>query len=414
MGVGRRVAGGDRQAGGRRGKFSGDIVLRLFAKRKEDCSDADPVFDDYVHISAQSWNPVQPSFRRLVVVPREEAPCPVHASCLLLLGLHVYQTVYEYCRERAALRNDVATCRMSVYRLWNAPKPIAEMHVDHVEVELASDLTVFEVNPFTEGGSKVKSSCDKFEKALAELSSGSSSSDEEPKEKEQEKPDDDGDKDISRAAIEDAASNDSFPVSWAMGLEPAEAPDHECDIAEMADLCEDEAGVIENGPGGPDEHGSEDTLSLGSSVVEALENMEADPNTMPEAELADLEQDIEARAILETPHGLIRYYDYGPKRYMVAECRRHGKRCRCTKVTTSSVANPAQGRPLGFLLAWLKLAKDHKSHLSHVHLAKPSPQLRREARTELFFLDGAQFFSEQFERPRDMSVMEEEEPEGTP
>lgn len=90
---------------------------------------------------------------------------------------------------------------------------------------------------------------------------------------------------------------------------------------------------------------------------------------------------------LVLPDGIGEVHFYPSQFSMCAFCRQH-ERCRKTKTTKPSQTNEGQGRPLGYLIAWLQLGKSEESHWSHVNACVPTLQQREEARTLFLMLDA--------------------------
>lgn len=99
-------------------------------------------------------------------------------------------------------------------------------------------------------------------------------------------------------------------------------------------------------------------------------------------------------------HGVLRIYTFETRREIYAECpiKSHGL---CVKSrTVNAGVRPGQGRPLGFLTAWLRDGPSHPNALSHkASSALLTREQRREARRSLEGLRHLEFFKS-FERPR--------------
>ena len=63
-------------------------------------------------------------------------------------------------------------------------------------------------------------------------------------------------------------------------------------------------------------------------------------------------------------------------------------------------ARGGQGRPLGFLTAWLQSQFDFRDQASHCHRCRPSYEARCESRSFLLGLEGGQAWSDRVERAR--------------
>ena len=114
--------------------------------------------------------------------------------------------------------------------------------------------------------------------------------------------------------------------------------------------------------------------------------------------------------------GYLRYYG-GDKPFIVAHCTIHGDReCRLTRSTAASGARTraAQGRPLGFLLAWLRCGcRADFVEASHHKTMRPWPSYDDRSRAREEFAaepDAALWFAVERDRRDD----EAEEPEKAP
>ena len=100
--------------------------------------------------------------------------------------------------------------------------------------------------------------------------------------------------------------------------------------------------------------------------------------------------------------GSIHYY---PKSntftaFCAAHKNEHSSDCRKSRTSKASAQRPSQGRPLGFLVAWLQEANQHADKSEHVHVSHPSLQACRDGRRHLVGLgDDVQEFLA-FERPK--------------
>ena len=98
-----------------------------------------------------------------------------------------------------------------------------------------------------------------------------------------------------------------------------------------------------------------------------------------------------ALAAIDCPGGRIVAYGL-PEQYFVAECTRHGDRCRLTRTRIGNEHSPAlaaRGRPLGLLLAWLGCVPSFvEETVAHVHAWYPSFDERSRERRKL--LDRAE------------------------
>jgi len=109
--------------------------------------------------------------------------------------------------------------------------------------------------------------------------------------------------------------------------------------------------------------------------------------------------------------GCIKYYIQSSS--FVAECSRHHGRCRLTRTSNASTCKRAQGRPLGLMAAWLAdhMVQNREDHCNTLYVAMAySHELRLQKRLEL--VGRARL--EAFERPRDASRDEPEEPIAQP
>ena len=114
--------------------------------------------------------------------------------------------------------------------------------------------------------------------------------------------------------------------------------------------------------------------------------------------------------------GDIRFY--ADRSVLQAKCTNpeHGD-CRITRTTQPHPSNPArhtarggQGRPLGFLSAWLQAQFDFPDQASHCHRCKPTYEARCESRSFFVGLEGGQAWSDRVERARDTDAGEDVEP----
>lgn len=95
--------------------------------------------------------------------------------------------------------------------------------------------------------------------------------------------------------------------------------------------------------------------------------------------------------------GSVRYYPVSST--MQAYCPHHGSDCRKTR-TVKPGRPEHQGRPLGFLLSWLKDCANHETKQQHIHEhRKYTHAVRAEAREEFMQREGASAFAE-YERAR--------------
>ena len=92
-----------------------------------------------------------------------------------------------------------------------------------------------------------------------------------------------------------------------------------------------------------------------------------------------------------TPVGKITYYAKG--RRFVAHCtetERHGKLCRKQKFAYRSASTPGQGRPLGYLMAWLENS-NFDTHRAHIDETVYTPlEIRAAARQRLHDTPGSE------------------------
>lgn len=115
-----------------------------------------------------------------------------------------------------------------------------------------------------------------------------------------------------------------------------------------------------------------------------------------------------AEVELVTPYGTMRYYST-TKRF-AAQCNKHGKACKKERKQNEG-ANPSQGRPVGYLYAWMKRQHHDTAH-QHVHReAEQTLQARQAAREELKQLVGAAAL---FNKERKQRPGEPEEPIPSP
>ena len=93
-----------------------------------------------------------------------------------------------------------------------------------------------------------------------------------------------------------------------------------------------------------------------------------------------------------------------------AKCPIHPN-CWKTKTLKSSTRNRNQGRPLGFLAAWVAQASDYESKDDHIHLCRPSFQERKAARQTLKAEANSPMF---FGLERAQAAGEDSEPDACP
>ena len=77
-------------------------------------------------------------------------------------------------------------------------------------------------------------------------------------------------------------------------------------------------------------------------------------------------------------------------------CSGHGSRCRKVRTAKARAAKPAQGRPIGYLAAWL--AQHAATQDEHKHIPLPSFEARLAARQVVQDLPGARAALLDFER----------------
>ena len=95
--------------------------------------------------------------------------------------------------------------------------------------------------------------------------------------------------------------------------------------------------------------------------------------------------------------GSVRFYPVSST--MQAYCPKHGSDCRKTR-TVKPGRQEHQGRPLGFLLAWLEGCANHGTRHQHIHEHRRYPHAVRAAAREQFMRrEGASAFAE-YERDR--------------
>ena len=112
---------------------------------------------------------------------------------------------------------------------------------------------------------------------------------------------------------------------------------------------------------------------------------------------------------LAVPGGFIAYYD-GRKDFY-ANCKRHVCDCRKVRTSTGKEAKPQQGRPLGFLMAWLQMKSKNNATHSSILDETIDWEIRSNARIELAKIPGSEhlFNAERSKRPGEW-----DEPEFTP
>ena len=95
-----------------------------------------------------------------------------------------------------------------------------------------------------------------------------------------------------------------------------------------------------------------------------------------------------AHSHLQTPHGLLRFYDYGDDAYFMAYCiiKGHPKSCRRTKAAygSSKKNREGQGRPVAFLYWWLQQhSMPHDEHTRLLCADAASFSIRKDCRGDL-------------------------------
>ena len=105
------------------------------------------------------------------------------------------------------------------------------------------------------------------------------------------------------------------------------------------------------------------------------------------------------------PSGSIVWYAHSQD--MTAFCSTPGHlECRKTRTARAGI-RPGQGRPLGFLMAWLEKGHEHADQQAHVHRCRVTHQERRDGRLLLMQQDGWQEIANK-ERPQRGDEREEE------
>ena len=111
----------------------------------------------------------------------------------------------------------------------------------------------------------------------------------------------------------------------------------------------------------------------------------------------------EAVLRLKVPGGTLVYYEH--TKDVTAYCDRHPE---CRKTRTTRPGNKrGQGRPLGFLLAWLGKAADYTNQSTHVHRCRVTLEDRRAGRMLLMLQEGWETLGNK-ERPQRADEAEEE------
>ena len=137
-----------------------------------------------------------------------------------------------------------------------------------------------------------------------------------------------------------------------------------------------------------DDSNSSSSSSSSSSEADAEPKVRADPT---------------ADERIEYRNGSIRY-NYKTCN-LVAHCSIHPKNCRKTR-TAKPGRNSGQGRPIGFLAAWLDAAEAHEDGRAHNSQCQPSLEDRQKARAHFKQLPGAANLL-QFERQQEAGEPEE-------
>lgn len=183
-------------------------------------------------------------------------------------------------------------------------------------------------------------------------------------------------------------------------LEPG-ATEAEDEVGGVANIIGEIAGAPEVGDGGPP--GPEAPAPAANPPPPA-----APAAVVPRPPAATAPCEVPFRFVLQTEGGSITWYCYSD--VFVASGRHHGASCRKHRTSHPSDRRLAQGRPLGWMLAWLDSYADHGSAASHRQFV-PSLEARIAARARLHGLDDA---GPLMDRERLVREDEGPEPEANP
>lgn len=178
---------------------------------------------------------------------------------------------------------------------------------------------------------------------------------------------------------------------------------------------ESDADVGEEVEGAPDP-GEDDALG-------GLDVPAGGDDAPPEVPLG-ADRPARARALLDVQlgaHGRIAYYEYpvsGRKIFQATCGNKAHKGCQKTRSAKEDAAKPAQGRPLGFLVAWLLQSDDWETKGGHflVDVAQPGLAPNQDARSVARAIAHIDFvgFADLEEKERDPRDGEDVEPELCP
>lgn len=193
-------------------------------------------------------------------------------------------------------------------------------------------------------------------------------------------------------------------------------PDDGGDLSDASDgeedvLAEALAGIMDDLEAGPDGEGEgegqESNDDEGPAMPQPPEQLEAAPQPAPPAE-ARARRQVPVReradASATTMEGKLFYYDRTSRFFTV--CSAH-EACTRTRTSNPSERKKAQGRPLGYMAAWLLAPAATKEE--HIRIV-PSHEDRAQARRLLRALAPGFEELESYERPQEQD--EESEPEG--
>lgn len=181
----------------------------------------------------------------------------------------------------------------------------------------------------------------------------------------------------------------------------------------LEDIAKDRECPLESS-GSDSESTSDSSNSSGRNTSETFDSDEQD-------DFDDLDDDnpghtkqhalVSVTMPQEIGGGKINFYRGGDFYAICSECD-HGKRCRKVRTAKYSKTKRGQGRPLGYLCAWLARGDEHSCAIEHKLLVGKIPYADREYfRALLHSVPGAQ---ELFEYERKKLDDEFEEPEECP
>ena len=400
--------------------LSGDIVLKLCGVNVYDPSDetACQMFpESYVHISLMYLKPYRPTFRVLQLRHVDDL------GHLHMYALNTFQPLYIHLSQQIADEKPVAW-KMTLYKLHNSSRPLAELNPRHVILE----SFVPEVVKVLRVPKQPSQAADCAEAALAALSD----SDEDQQDvvsSDHAMPGSDCDmREVDVDPLENTEIENPFMEDPCPGMDvDVDGLETAMDLA-MGDTLYSPASPVPEevaalhgdppaDPAGESISSSSSSSSLFSSssddkkekaAAAAPEPLAASSSSLPAPSAKPLPTNCLAE--IRTPCGKLTLY----KNYdVVAHCTNtgeHGPKCRLTRnCRIDNPSRPAKGRSIGLHYAWLKCSGSSKwpDHNAHVRSCKPDYAARCEARNDLYSLPGGKAFADMAERERRSGESEE-------